>query len=127
MAVTTIGLDIAKHVFQGHGVDGNGRTTLTRRLRRDQVAEFFANVPTCVIGIEATQGAHHWARVLGRLGHDVKLISPQFVKPTSSHRRTMRRTQRRSAKRPRDRTCDSCPLRPSNSRISRCCTASGAG
>ena len=80
MAVTTVGLDVAKNVFQVHGVDQAGQVALTRRLRRGQVAGFFANLPTCVIGIEATQGAHHWARVLGSLGHEVKLISPQFVK-----------------------------------------------
>ena len=76
-----IGLDVAKNVFQVHGVDRRGETVLRRRLRRSQVAEFFRHQTPCVIGIEATQGAHYWARVLRGLGHEVRLVAPQFVKP----------------------------------------------
>ena len=74
-------LDIAKNVFQVHGVDERGRTVLRKRLRRRQVAEFFANLPRCIVGLEACGGAHYWTRVLSRFGHDVRLLAPQFVKP----------------------------------------------
>ena len=63
MAVQVIGLDTAKHVFQVHGADASGRAVLRKRLRRAQIPDFFANLPKCVIGIEATQGAHYWSRV----------------------------------------------------------------
>ena len=70
MQVTTIGLDIAKSVFQVHGVDERGRAVLRKRLARAKVLEFFAKLPPCVIGLEACGGAHHWARELQALGHD---------------------------------------------------------
>src|SRR5438270_3550481 len=85
MQVTTIGLDIAKNVFQIHGVDGKGRVVLRKRVRRSQLTDFFANVPVSVVGMEATRGAHFWARVLGTFGHTVRLIAPQFVKPYLKH------------------------------------------
>jgi transposase len=81
MKVTTIGFDLAKNVFQVHGVDGRGHVVVRRQLRRDQVASFFANLPACLVGMEACGSAHHWARKLQGLGHYVRLISPQFVKP----------------------------------------------
>ena len=81
MNTTTIGLDIAKSVFQLHGIDARGQITLQKRLRRAQLISFFANLPPCLVGIEACGSAHHWARELSRLGHEVKLMSPQFVKP----------------------------------------------
>jgi transposase len=81
MKVATIGLDIAKHIFQVHGADVEGRPLLRRRLRRNQVGRFFVNLPPCVIGMEACCGAHYWSRVIGRFGHTVRLIAPQFVKP----------------------------------------------
>ena len=81
MNSTTIGLDIAKNVFQVHGVDTKGKVILRKSLRRAQVLAFFANRDACLIGLEACAGAHYWARELGKLGHEVRLISPQFVKP----------------------------------------------
>jgi transposase len=81
MNSTTIGLDIAKNVFQVHGVDAHGKVTLRKQLKRSQVLAFFANLPPCRIGLEACSGAHYWARELIKLGHDARLISPQFVKP----------------------------------------------
>lgn len=81
MAIRVIGFDTAKHVFQVHGVDASGRTVLRKRLRRSQVADFFRSLSPCVVGMEATRGAHHWARLIGSFGHEVRLISPQFVKP----------------------------------------------
>jgi transposase len=79
--VTTIGLDIAKHVIQVHAVDQQSKPVLRKALKRHQVLTFFANLPPCLIGIEACGGAHDWARRLAALGHTVKLIAPQFVKP----------------------------------------------
>ena len=81
MNATTIGLDIAKNIFQVHGVDRCGKAVLRKQLKRAQVLAFFANLPACLIGIEACAGAHYWARELTKLGHEVRLISPQFVKP----------------------------------------------
>lgn len=81
MTVKTIGLDMAKHVFQVHGADGSGKAVLKKKLRREQVSEFFGSVPRCIVAMEATRGAHYWARVIGTLGHEVRLIAPQFVKP----------------------------------------------
>ncbi|HEX6012408.1 MAG TPA: IS110 family transposase [Geminicoccaceae bacterium] len=80
MQVTTIGLDIAKNVFQVHGVDEHGRVILSKRLARAKVLAFFANLPRCLIGLEACGGAHYWARELTRLGHEVRLMPPQYVK-----------------------------------------------
>lgn len=81
MKVTTAGIDLAKNVFQVHGVDEHGKTVLRKQLKRDQMAPFFANLPTCLIGMEACGSAHHWARKLQSLGHTVRLVAPQFVKP----------------------------------------------
>ena len=79
--ITTIGIDLAKNVFQFHGVDAEGKVILRRQLRRSQVLEFCANLPTCLIGMEACAGAHYWARELIALGHDVRLMPPSYVKP----------------------------------------------
>lgn len=81
MQITTVGIDLAKSVFQIHGVNEFGKVVLRKQLRRDQMASFFANLPACVIGMEACGGAHHWARKLQALGHTVRLMAPQFVKP----------------------------------------------
>ncbi len=81
MKITTIGLDLAKNVFQVHGVNEHGKAVLRKQLKRDQVAPFFANLPPCLIGVEACASAHHWARKLQALGHAVRLMAPQFVKP----------------------------------------------
>ena len=81
MKISVIGLDLAKNVFQVHGVDEHGKAVLTKRLTRTQMAKFFATLPSCLIGMEACGSAHHWARKLQACGHAVRLISPQFVKP----------------------------------------------
>jgi transposase len=75
MQVTTIGLDIAKSSFQIHGADACGKVVLRKRLRRGKLLEFFANLPCCRVGMEACGGAHHWARELTKLGHEVRLIA----------------------------------------------------
>jgi transposase len=79
--VVTVGLDIAKSVFQVHGVDGAGEVAVCRQLRRAQVLAFFAKLPRCLIGIEACATAHFWARELAALGHQVRLMPPSYVKP----------------------------------------------
>ena len=81
MKITTIGIDLAKSVFQVHGVDSRGHIVVRKQLRREQVATFFANLPACLVGMEACGSAHHWAWKLQGFGHAVRLISPQFVKP----------------------------------------------
>lgn len=81
MNVTTIGIDIAKKVFQVHGADAQGRVVIRKSLRRAQFLTFFANLPPCLIGMEACAGAHHWARALMAQGHTVKLMPAQYVKP----------------------------------------------
>lgn len=78
--VTTIGLDLAKRVFQVHGVDAAGAVVLRRQLKRRQVAGFFAALPGCLIGMEACGTAHHWGRTLQALGHEVRLIPPAYAK-----------------------------------------------
>lgn len=81
MTVKTIGLDIAKHVFQVHGADASGKAVLSKRLRREQVTDFFGSVPRCIVSMEATRGAQYWARVIATFGHEVRLLAPQFVRP----------------------------------------------
>jgi transposase len=81
MKITTVGIDLAKNVFQVHGVDERGKAVLRKQLRRDQVAAFFVNLPPCLIGMEACASAHHWGRTFNRFGHTVRLMAPQFVKP----------------------------------------------
>jgi transposase len=79
--VTIIGLDIAKQVFQAHGADGSGAMVFSRRITRQKLVAFFASQPRCVVALEACAGAHHWGRELQRMGHEVRLIPPAYVKP----------------------------------------------
>jgi transposase len=81
MKVTTLGIDLAKQVLQLHGVDEAGRAVLRRQVRREQLLALLANMPPMLIGMEACGSAHHWARQLQALGHTVRLMAPQFVKP----------------------------------------------
>lgn len=81
MNIKRIGLDLAKQVFQVHGVDSHEQPVLRKKLKREQMLAFFRNLPPCLIGMEACSGAHYWARELQKLGYTVKLIAPQFVKP----------------------------------------------
>ena len=81
MQVTTIGLDLAKQVFQVHRVDAEGSVLLKRRLRRSEVVRFFSSLPNCLVGVESCATAHYWARELTKLGHEVRLIPPSYVKP----------------------------------------------
>lgn len=79
--VVTIGLDLAKSVFQVHGVDAAGEVVVRRQIRRSQLLQFFARQPRCLIGMEACASSHYWARELSAIGHDVKLMPAQYVKP----------------------------------------------
>jgi transposase len=81
MNITTVGIDLAKNVFQVHAVDARGKVVLRKQVRRGQVAQFFVNLPPCLIGMEACASSHHWGRTLERFGHTVRLMAPQFVRP----------------------------------------------
>src|SRR5215510_6137408 len=81
MKVATLGIDLAKSVFQLHGVDAHGKVAIQKRGTRSKLLETVAQLPVCVIGKEACASAQYWAREFQQLGHTVKLISPQFVKP----------------------------------------------
>ena len=80
-SVTTVGLDLAKHVFQVHAIDAFGRVIVTKALRRKDVLGFFAQLPKCLVGLEACGSAHHWARELIKLGHDARMMPPAYIKP----------------------------------------------
>ena len=80
-SVTTVGLDLAKHVFQVHCVDASGRVVVAKAIRRKHLLDFFASLPRCLVGLEASGSAHHWARELITLGHEVRMMPPAYVKP----------------------------------------------
>ena len=81
MTIKRVGIDLAKSVFQLHGVDGQEKVILRKQLRRTQMLDFFKKLPPCLIGMEACSSAHYWGRELQKLGHTVKLMAPPFVKP----------------------------------------------
>src|ERR671938_1230465 len=81
MQITTVGLDLAKHIFQVHAIDAAGQVVARKRLRRPEVLSFFAGLRPCLVGMEACATAHHWARELTKLGHTVRLMPPAYVKP----------------------------------------------
>src|SRR5262245_34175179 len=114
--VITIGVDIAKLVFQIHGVDAEGTVVIRRRVGRARVLEFFADLPPCRVGLEACATAHQWARELAKLGHDTRLMPPTYVKAYVKRGKTTRPMQRRSARPSRGHRCDLCRSRASNSR-----------
>lgn len=79
--VVTVGLDLARSVFQVHAIGGEGAVLVRRKLRRAEMVGFFAELPRCLVGMEACASAHHWARELIALGHEVRLMPPAYVKP----------------------------------------------
>jgi transposase len=81
MEISTIGLDLAKNVFQVHGVSKEGAVIVRKALRRSQMLPFFAKLSPCLVGVEACGTSHHWARELQKLGHEVRLMPPSYVKP----------------------------------------------
>ncbi len=81
MQFTTIGFDVAKNVFQVHGVGSVLRRVVRRKLRRTEVLSFFEGMAPCLVGLEACASAHHWAREIAKLGHEVRLMLPQYVRP----------------------------------------------
>ena len=81
MEISTIGLDLAKSIFQVHGINAAGEVVVRKALRRSQLLPFFTKLPPCLVGIEACGTSHYWARELARLGHDVRLMPPAYVKP----------------------------------------------
>jgi transposase len=80
-SVATVGLDLAKHVFHVRGVDASGRVVVAKAIRRNKLLEFFASLPPCLVGLEASSSAHHWARELIKLGHEARMMPPAYVKP----------------------------------------------
>ena len=114
-AITTIGLDIAKSVFQVHGVDAEGNVVLRRQLKRRYVLAFFEKLPPCLVVIEACASSHHWSRELQAVGHDVRLMPPAYVKPYVKRHKNDAMTLKRSVKRSPGRICGSSrPRRQSN-------------
>jgi transposase len=79
--IKILGIDLAEQSFQLHGIDENGQVVLRKKLSRCKLSAFMANLPSCLIGLEACGGAHYWVRVFKAMGHDVRIIAPQFVKP----------------------------------------------
>ena len=88
MELITIGLDIAKNVFQVHGVDASGKQVVSARLRRERVEKYFAALPRCLVVMEACGSAHHWARIIGALGHETRLVPAAYVKPFVKRNKT---------------------------------------
>lgn len=122
MAIITIGIDLAKkNVFAVQGVNEAGKPELLQpRMPRAKLLEAMANVPPCLVGMEACSGAHHWAREFAKLGHTVKLMAPKFVAPyrlSGKQARTMRPMPRQSVKPSAAPTCVSCRSSPSSSSL----------
>jgi transposase len=78
---TSVGLDLAKHVFQVHGIDASGCVVVAKSIKRGKVLEFFASLPPCLVGLDACASAHHWARETSKLGHEARVMPPAYVKP----------------------------------------------
>src|SRR6516162_1671577 len=116
MNATTIGLDIAKSVFQLHGEDAEGRLVVQKRLSRRGMAEFFAKLAPCVVALEACGTSHYWGRTLRAMGHEVRLIPAAYVKPFVRRNKPTPATPRRSALRRGGRTCARSPSRARSSR-----------
>ena len=117
--VTTVGLDIAKSVFQVHGIDAKGDVIIRRQLKRRYVLAFFQKLPSCLVGIEACASSHHWSRELTALGHTVRLMPPAYVKPYVKRPKNDA-TDGPSARRSPGPTCGWCQPRRRSSRAAWC-------
>ena len=109
MEITTLGIDLAKSVFQLHGVDRDGAIVLQKKVRRGALLDILSRLEPCLIGMEACPSSHFWAREIAALGHDVRLIPPAYVKPFVKRQKTTQPMPRRSAKPPSVRRCGSFP------------------
>ncbi|EPX83585.1 Mobile element protein [Salipiger mucosus DSM 16094] len=98
--IITVGLNLAKNVFHVHGADDSGAVVLRKKLRRAEVPEFFAELPPCLLAMEACGGAHFWGRELAKLGHEIRIIPPAYVKPFVKRKKMMRLTRKQSARQP---------------------------
>jgi transposase len=103
--ISVIGLDLAKNVFQVHGVDIHGEVVVRKQLTRSQVRKFFAQLEPCLVGMEACGGAHYWSRELTRLGHTVRLMAPAFVKAYLKSNKKTAMTPKPPARRYSGRAC----------------------
>src|SRR4051812_19972421 len=123
MSISMIGLDTAKSVFQIHGVNETGKVEIKRKLSRSELIAFFEKQESCTVVMEACGAAHHWARMLTGLGHTVKLIAAEAIKPfVKKGKKNVRPMPQRSAKPPPGPMLSSCRSRPYNSRVSLPCT-----
>ena len=116
MEVTTIGIDLAKSVFAVSCADGRGKLVVRKQLRRGQVLEFVSRFKHCVVGMEACGGAHHWARAIEQLGHEVRLMSPALVRPYCTGPSMTATTPTRFARQCAGRRCATSRSRVSPSR-----------
>lgn len=89
MNINVLGIDLAKNVFQLHGINATGKIVLRKKLTRGRLSEFIMQLPRCLIGMEACSSSHYWARKFQQSGHEVKLMSPQFVKPYVKSNKTV--------------------------------------
>jgi transposase len=115
-SVTTIGLDIAKSVFQVHGIDAKGKVVIRQQLRRSRLLGFFGKLSPCVVGIEACASSHYWSRELQALGHTIRLMPPVCVKPYVKRQKNDAADPRPFARRCSGRLCGSCRRRQPTSR-----------
>jgi transposase len=123
--ITTIGLDIAKSVFQVHGVDAAGQVLIRRQLKRRYVLAFFQKLPPCVIGIEACASSQYWSRELQALGHTVRLMPLAYVKPYVKRQKNDATDAEAICEAVPEPTCGLCPPRRLSSRAAWCFTAHG--
>ena len=123
MPVTTIGLDLAKNVFQAHGASATGAVVFRRKLRRDKVLAFLATQPSCRVVVEACASAHYWGREIAKLGHEVRLIAPVYVKPFVKRQKNDVVMLRPSAKPRNGRPCALSPSRARQSKPQRSSSA----
>jgi transposase len=107
MTIATVGIDLGKNSCSLAALDATGAVVLRRRMSRDKLVRFLERLPPCVVAMEACCGAHHLGRASAAQGHEVRLMSPEYVQPYVKAQRTMIATQRRSPKRRRDRPCGS--------------------